>query len=54
MAVNRLKDHTGGKKHSAKVRYDDFYLNRYIFIGYRNNCYFSHTNPYKMQITRDT
>ena len=20
MAVNRLKDHTGGKKHSAKVR----------------------------------
>ena len=25
----------------------NFYLNRHIFIGYRNNRYFRQTNPYK-------
>jgi len=47
MVINRFTDQTGGKKQSAKVRLDDSNLNHYIFIGYRNNHYFPHTNPYK-------
>ena len=31
----------------TKTYQDDFYLNRYILIGHRNNRYFPHTNPYK-------
>ena len=39
-------------QHSTKVRKAYFYLNRYIFIGYRNNRYFPHTNPYNSKVTQ--
>ena len=31
---------------------DNFYLNPLSFVGYRNNCFLSHTNPYISNVTQ--
>ena len=46
MAINWLGNHTEKKKHTTYARLADFYLNPFTFVGYRNNCFFSHTNPF--------
>ena len=46
MAINWLGNHTEKKKHTTYARLADFCLNPFTFVGYRNNCFFSHTNPY--------
>ena len=55
MAINRLGNHTGKKKHTTlKSRLTDFYLNPFKFVGYRNNCFFSHTNPFIVNVIRNS
>ena len=55
MAINRLANHTGKTKHTTKARLADFYLNPFTFVGYRNNCFFSHTaNPYILTVTQQS
>ena len=54
MVINWLANHTGKKKHTTKARLADFYLNPFTFVGYRNNCFFSHTNPYILAVTQQS
>ena len=50
MAINRLGNHTEKKKHKARLA--EFYLNPLTLVGYRNICFFSHTNPYNLNVTQ--
>ena len=59
MAINRLGNHTGKKKHTTEVRLADFCINPFTFVGYRNNCFFERKNEMSFnasnrEINRDT
>ena len=49
MAINRLGEPTGKKKHTTKLREADFHLNLFTFIAYRNNRF---SFPYKPLLIR--
>ena len=49
MAMNRLGNHTGKKKHMT-LRLANFYLNPFTIIGYSNNYFFHHTNTYILNL----
>ena len=48
---SKYKDLYGRKNNCfCSLRIADFNLNPFTFVGYRNNCFFYHTNPYILNV----
>ena len=46
MAINRLVNHTGKKKHTTKARLADFYVHFFYILRLQKQSVSSHANPH--------
>ena len=51
-AINRPADHTGEDVTHILSKVSSFLLKSFHFVGYRNDRFFSHTNPYILNVTQ--